>query len=146
MKASIEFANKIAKYPSSLLVPEKVLSQSRLIEKRFGGFRNFLKHAVVSKHWIYGLLPRLDEARILYQEKGQNLKKIGFRPYDGDWERFRLLAMKQRVSMTRLFILLVLYWDSDSGGVPTKPPVIVIKQSLATTNSFIYLRINRLII
>ena len=148
MKHIIQVANKISANSSSFLVPSIYRSNMRFLFKKYGNLRNFLRHATFHSHWIFALKPRDFTGKTLYQEKGQNLIKYNFRPYDKDWERFRLLAMTQRISMTRLFVLLLLYLDSiNMIGVPTQIPekIQLFQTIIPNTNNFL-IKIKRLLL
>ena len=146
MKHHVVISNRVSLYSSTVLVPKELLNEIKRIELKYRNLRNFLHWAVKSRHWLLGIKPRGKTGKILYQEKGQNLQRKDFRPFDGDWERFRLIAHTQRVSMTRLFMLLVLYWDGVIVGKPTVTQKITLFQSLVESNNYIYLKINRFIL
>jgi len=146
MKQSIHLREKLSKYPSTLLIPQKELKKLDSVIRKYGSARNFVHKAVLSKHWLLAIQARKESSMTLYQEKGQDLHRFDFRPYEKDWERFRMLAMNQRVSMTRLFVLLLVYWDGEVVGVPTDSQIIILNQRLFKHENQIFLRLNRLII
>jgi len=146
MKQLIHLQQRIAKTSSSILVPERLMKKMQKYLYKFGSLRNFLRHTTISRHWLFAAQARKDTGKILYQDKGQKLIRFDFRPFEDDWERFRLLAMNRRISMAMLFSILLAYFDDEGGGVPTTPQKILLLQSLIPYQGHTYIRLHRLII
>ena len=146
MKHEIKIKNRIARYSSTILLPSSGVHDLNRILIRFGTVRNFLHQIVMSEHWLFNIKPRETDGKTLYQKKGQALKRLDFRPYEEDWERFRLLAMMQKVSMSRLFIILLLFWDYESVEVPTIPPKKILMLSLESENNYINITLKRFLL
>ncbi|MCB1325668.1 MAG: DUF1564 family protein [Spirochaetales bacterium] len=61
-----------------------------------------------------GRLPVFPKFTAEYQEDGQDLQRINFRPAGQDWGEFKLIARGCSVSMCYLFVFLLLLEDELS--------------------------------
>ena len=89
------------------------------------------------------------EGKICYQPEYMKLHRKDFFPNLEDWEKFRTCANLQRISMTFLFVLILMDWggfESDGTGVPTISEKILLFQSLKIDEIFTYLKIKRLLL
>jgi len=147
MRNTIIITNKISSSPSTVLVPENLAVNLKFIKKRFGSVRIFLKTIVHSDISFFRIKARACSAKIYYQHKELDLLRYNFRPFDADWERFRLLAMTSRISMTKLFVYCLENWELfvQNSGVPTKPITITLKQPQYHTSHYTYLEILRIL-
>ena len=135
----------IAPFPSAALVPRHKLGSVKLIRRKFGNFRNFLNFAI--ENLKPSIIARNNSGKIFYQEKGLDLKRYPFRPFEKDWERLRMIAMANRISMTKLINLLIIAWENEnSGEVSTKPRKIIISQAISFYQNFTFIKIKRLLL
>jgi len=118
---------------SSLLIP---MGLKPVFDKQvlfFGGTSKLFTYVVNSQHPVFRACPKTGTGRTIYAPEGLNLQKINFKPNNEDWEKFRLIAQSLRISMSFLFVLVLLNWNeifANQNGVPAKPIKIAITTSL----------------
>jgi len=144
MTHQVVFQNRISIYPSTVLIPLALEKNLKYMRKKYGSIRGILRMAVSRNFRFYSRSPRNGTAKIKYQEKGQELIRLNFRPYDEDWEKFRMFAMEQRISITRLFSILLGNWKNDISGVPTDFNYFSRIVSLTINFQYSYLKFSRL--
>lgn len=120
---------------SSLMVPDNFMEILKKKLKKYKGIKLYL-HYLVRKydiHIINGLLPQYSNVTTKYQDKDQNLHKIGIRPLGSDWAEMQLLRSSLGMSMSAIFVYLL---KADSvefaktvseylvkAGIPTLPKI-----------------------
>lgn len=142
MKHKVCIANGKSPTPSTLLIPEKMLSLFFEKKKQYKEIANLFHFMVNTRHPVYKRRPQPLTGKISYQPEGMNLQRIDFFPNSEDWERFRTFSYLQRVSMTMLFVMLLLAWDKfevDRFIVPRIPDKNQLKISLTFHEIFTYL-------
>ena len=111
MKNRIILTNGQCIYDSTLLIPAHTKDFFDKKVKEFGGVCKLFKFMVNSRHPVMNYRPASDTGKTCYAPEGQDLQKVNFRPRNEDWERFRIIAHSQRISMTFLFVILLMSWD-----------------------------------
>lgn len=146
MKHNICILNGESLTPSTLLIPKALLPLFRQKERKFKSVRNLFHFVVNTGHSVYNRRPNPLTGKISYQPEGMNLQKINFFPNNEDWERFRTFSYLQRVSMTSLFVMLLVEWGKfeTSARVPMIPEKVKLILSLNITKIFTYLELQRL--
>lgn len=130
MKAQLTVNNNKTSV-STLLIPKNLLNKYNQKLRKYRTVRSVLKKLLGSCKSIQG---RALGIKTGYQPGG-DLVKVNFRPDERDWEMLRANACSLRISMTYLFVLLLMGDDSDgSDGVPTK--IIIITEKLKSSVSF----------
>ncbi|MCC6274332.1 MAG: DUF1564 family protein [Leptospiraceae bacterium] len=126
---------------SSLLIPKKFLDvyEKKTAELSRKDYFHIVLHRY--KELIFsGLHPQSKKPKTLYQDTGQNLVKINFKPSNEDWLEFGILASFLGISRTRLFnwflMLELAGWEKITemffdSGVPTNFSTIMGKNSLS---------------
>lgn len=123
---------------STLLIPKYLYVKFLTKISEHKGCREYFNHLL--NHCFTGSLEYHLQTRVRteYQFKGQNLQKYNFRPYDEDWLHLKLLANAMGISMTSLFVLMMIEEEEriDAGilfsknpRVHTKPIIISLKQT-----------------
>lgn len=77
----------------------------------------------------------------------QGLPCFNFFPNNEDWERFRAFSYAQRVSVTLLFVMLLVAWnnfENKKNRVPKFPDKIHVNLSLNIFEVFTYLELEHL--
>lgn len=147
MKHKVCIVNGKSSTPSTLLIPEKMLTLLSEKKSQFKDISSLFHFMVNSRHLVYKRRPRPLTGKISYQPVGMNLQRIDFFPDNEDWERFRLFSYLQRVSMTMLFVMLLLAWDKfevDRKRVPRIPEKNQLKISLTIYETFTYLELEHI--
>lgn len=147
MRHEICIASGISATPSTLLIPEGLLSFFLEKKHQFGGTASLFHFVVNTKHPFYKRRPKPLTGKISYQSEGMNLRRVDFFPNNEDWEKFRTFSYLQRVSMTLLFVMLLLGWDKFEFNFPIVPKIpekIHLKTSLTITETFTYLELEHL--
>ena len=114
--------DKIAEIPSTLLIPgiNYGFFSSRKKQLTTRGYLRFLMSRFGNKVNLRALSFKTE-----YQEKGQNLVKVKFRPWDEDWLRMKMIAASKGISMTLMFVIMMIWdemgeqGDEQNRGVPT---------------------------
>jgi len=135
MKNRIILTNGQGLYDSTLLIPVNNKDFFDKKVKKFGGVCKLFKFMVNSRHPVMNYRPAPSTGKTCYAPEGQDLQKVNFRPRNEDWERFRIIAHSQRISMTYLFWILLMSWDEFATGdsrVPALPDKIALLISLTT--------------
>ena len=145
MKLNIIITKIIAPYPSAVLVPLHKKHLVGLIRKRFGNLRNFLGFSIENLNPV--VIARKNTGKIFYQDKGLDLVRFDFRPFEKDWERLRMIAMSNRISMSKLIVLMILAWENESSvEVTTIPQKIIISQAVNFNQKATFILIKRLLL
>ena len=148
MKQNIRIFNGYSSITSStLLIPEFLLEKFQQKRKKFGSLKAMFHYIVNSKHPVFLRKTMSQEGKIVYQTSGLGLRRINFFPDINDWEKFRTYAGWQRVSMTFLFVLILMNWESfdkESFRVPSIPEKILLITSLTMDEPFTFLEIQHL--
>ncbi|HRG47869.1 MAG TPA: DUF1564 family protein [Leptospiraceae bacterium] len=118
---------------SSILIPEKYLSLFYTKAREHCGVRAYIVY-LLAKYRIHisnGLVPAYSNLTTKYQEKGQDLKKIGFRPNPADWAELKLYRVSFGMSISAFLIYLLIADSTDfaqtlsyflwSVGIPATP-------------------------
>ncbi|HMV41422.1 MAG TPA: DUF1564 family protein [Leptospiraceae bacterium] len=104
---------ELADFSSTILIPEKyfsIFNEKIILHK---GVRSYI-HYLLNKYQIYitnGLIPGYSNITTKYQEKGQNLHKISFRPKPENWAELKLYRISFGMSISA-FIVYLLIADS----------------------------------
>ncbi|HMV44536.1 MAG TPA: DUF1564 family protein, partial [Leptospiraceae bacterium] len=93
---------KLADFSSTLLIPEKYFSllQSKINQHK--GVRSYVAY-LLSKYQIFianGMIPGYSNVTTKYQDKGQNLDKVAFRPRPEDWAELKLYRVSFGMSIS----------------------------------------------
>ena len=139
MKHRIILNSGQALYDSTLLIPSHYKDFFYTQVRKFGGVCKLFKFMVNSKHPLLNLRPTTETGKTTYAPKGQNLQKVNFRPRNEDWERLRIIAYSRRISITFLFVLLLMDWgafETDESRVPVLPNKIALLISQTTNPAF----------
>ncbi|HMV42514.1 MAG TPA: DUF1564 family protein [Leptospiraceae bacterium] len=99
-----------SEFSSTLLIPEKYMSlfQKKIVLHK--GIRSYVAY-LLKKYKLYianGLVPGYSNVTTKYQEKGQNLHKIAFRPNPEDWAELKLYRVSFGMSISAFFVYLVI--------------------------------------
>lgn len=100
---------------SSILIPEKYLSLFYTKVREHRGVRAYIVY-LLSKYRIHisnGIVPAYSNLTTKYQEKGQALKKIGFRPNPADWAELKLYRVSFGMSISAFLIYLLIADSTD---------------------------------
>ena len=97
------------RWNSTILVPKILCSIYYKLEKRHGDTREILAYLLRKYQTDQTIIFRNNDiaACLSYQEKGLNLRRIHFRPYETDWIKLRLMAFSLNMSMCALFVMLL---------------------------------------
>lgn len=96
---------------STLLIPENLMPNFLFLVKNHGScnisvyLRNLLFMYRTLTH--SGLIPKPAKIKTEYQEEGQNLRRVGFRPSNADWIELGELALAFGKSRCWLFVYLL---------------------------------------
>ena len=142
MKTTLLCPDFIAESPSTLLIPGLL---HPFFLKRIDQFscRNYL-HILLGKYG-YKINKKTRSYKTEYQLEGLELKRENFRPWDDDWLRMKLIAGANGISMTMLFVIMMV-WDkieeegqdqilSSFCGAPTG---YIISEFIYDTKTFLY--------
>lgn len=150
MDQSIRILKGHSLYSSStLLIPDFLLKSFNEKKEKYGSIKALFQYVVSHKHRVYNKKSMSHEGKTCYQPENLQLHRKDFFPNLEDWEKFRTYANLQRISMTFLFVLILMDWkgfESDSMGVPSIPEKIQLFQSLIITEIFTYLEIKRILL
>lgn len=129
MKNKITLINGKCSSDSTLLIPAHHKDYFDKKVREFGSVCKLFKFIVNSRHPAMNLRPDPITGKTCYAPEGENLQRVNFRPRNEDWERFRIIAQSRRISMTFLFVILLLRWEEFFLG-DFRVPVIPNKISL----------------
>jgi len=120
---------------SSLMVPDHFVEMLKKKLKKYKGIKLYL-HYLIRKydiHIINGLIPQYSNVTTKYQDKDQNLHKLGIRPWGSDWAEMQILRSSLGISMSAIFVYLLKADSVDfaktvseflvKAGIPTLPKV-----------------------
>lgn len=135
--------------PSRLLIPDFLLEEYNLRVKQFGSLGKLFHFVVNNRHRLFSQKSFSERGRVTYQPSSGIFHKKDFFPSCDDWGKFRFLALSRRVSMTFLFVLLLLDWEGfemGKTGVPTKPSSITLLQTLTIRQIYTFLEIEHILL
>ncbi|HNK95667.1 MAG TPA: DUF1564 family protein [Leptospiraceae bacterium] len=97
-------------FSSTLLIPEKYsdLFQKKVIQHK--GTRAYINY-LLRKYQLFianGMIPGYSNVTTKYQEKGQNLQKIAFRPRPEDWAELKLYRVSFGMSISAFLVYLLI--------------------------------------
>ena len=94
---------------SSLMIPENFLPLLKKKIKKYKSIAGYLSYLLRSNkiHIVNGLIPSYNNVNTKYQEKDQNLKKVGIRAKGSDWGEMQLLRVSHGLSMSAIFVFLL---------------------------------------
>ncbi|HNK59505.1 MAG TPA: DUF1564 family protein, partial [Leptospiraceae bacterium] len=97
-------------FSSTLLIPERyfTLFQKKCLTN--GGVRGYIAY-LLSRYQIFfanGLIPGYANVTTKYQEKGQNLHKVAFRPNPEDWAELKLYRISFGMSISAFLVYLLI--------------------------------------
>jgi len=133
MRNRILLTNGQSLNDSTLLIPAHLRELFDRKVNVYGGVCKMFNFVVNSRHPILNIRPAPDTGKTCYSPSGQNLQRVNFRPRNEDWERFRIIANSRRVSMSFLFVMLLMNWEefeTCDSGVPALPTKIALLISL----------------
>ncbi|MCE9500741.1 MAG: DUF1564 domain-containing protein [Leptospira sp.] len=92
-----------------MIIPEELYVPFVIRAMSVGGAAKYLRRLLNEYRFINfsGDHPVAERAKILYQAKGLNLKRVSFRPRNEDWIELKLIAQAHGVSATRFFVILL---------------------------------------
>lgn len=134
---------------STLLIPDFLLKSFNEKKRKFGSTKILFQFVVNHRHRVYNKKSMSREGKTCYQPENLKLHRKDFYPNNEDWEKFRTYAHLQRISMTFLFVLILMDWEgftNQKTGVPILPEKIQLIQSLTITEIFTYLEIKHLLL
>ena len=134
--------------PSTLLIPDFLTDEFNKRKRQFGNIQSLFHFIVNRDHRIFRCISPAKRGRTKYQSIGMKLARRDFYPKSEDWEKFRLQAYLLKMSMTMLFVRLLMDWEGFEGGedgVPIQNQHITLSHSLIFTPTFTYLEIQRII-
>lgn len=99
-----------SEFSSTILIPDQY--HQLFWEKclAHGGVRQYIAY-LLSKYQLYianGLVPGYANLTTKYQEKGQNLHKIAFRPRPEDWAELKLYRVSFGMSISAFLVYLLI--------------------------------------
>ena len=100
---------RLIEVSSSLMIPKIYSEVLKKKLKKYKGFKLYL-HYLLRKydiHIVNGLIPNYSNVTTKYQEKDQELLKVGIRPWGSDWGELQLLRCSHGVSMSAIFVYLL---------------------------------------
>ena len=134
-KCVIERDMELIEISSSLMIPDHLINMLTKKLKKHNGIKLYL-HYLIQKydiHIVNGLIPQYSNVTTKYQDKDQNLRKIGIRPLGSDWAEMHILRSSLGMSMSAIFVYLL---KADSvefaktvteflvtAGIPTLPNI-----------------------
>ena len=101
---------EVAELSSTLLIPEKYIKLLQNKRVEYGGLRGYVAY-LLSKYKLHianGLIPGYSKLTTKYQEQGQNLQKIAFRPFPADWAELKLYRVAFGMSISAFFVYLLI--------------------------------------
>ncbi|HMV41915.1 MAG TPA: DUF1564 family protein, partial [Leptospiraceae bacterium] len=116
MQNKISFPNKnfnLEDFCSTLLIPERYIKVFVKKVNQHEGVREYVSY-LLAKYQIYivnGLIPGYSNVTTKYQEKGQNLQRVSFRPDATDWAELKIYRLTFGMSISA-FIVYLLIADS----------------------------------
>ena len=134
---------------STLLIPEYLWTFFVEKKRKMGGMNKLFQFILSGYHPVLFQKTMSRNGKICYQPERLGLRRVNFFPDNNDWEKFRLYAQQQRISMTFLFVLILMNWEDlkhESIGVPSHSVKISFLQSLNITEIFTYLEIQRFLL
>ncbi len=96
--------------PSTLLIPARLV---KLMKKRMGNKRLSMSQYVEFLLQTFGSRVGINNSKPVYslkrryQSKGQSMRRVSFRPRNGDWQQLGMLADALRVSRCYLVVLFI---------------------------------------
>ncbi|HMV42568.1 MAG TPA: DUF1564 family protein [Leptospiraceae bacterium] len=100
-------------FSSTLLIPSQhfLIFQEKIAKHK--GIRSYIAYLLVKYQLAIsnGMIPGYSKVTTKYQEKGQNLHKVAFRPRPQDWAELKLYRISFGMSISA-FIIYLLIADS----------------------------------
>ena len=134
---------------ATLLIPEFALSLFANLLRKHGNTKSILIYLLNKYHKTGSQFYRNNSvsSTILYQEKGLNLHRIDFRPWEESWMNLKILALSNNMSLCRFFVMLILLEaagaldvEESFGRVPPKFPQLSLTQTLTLYSIPYYIR------
>ncbi|HNG98693.1 MAG TPA: DUF1564 family protein, partial [Leptospiraceae bacterium] len=101
---------KYSEFSSTLLIPERYYEIFRRGCWQHGGTRGYVAY-LLYKYQLFianGLVPGYSKVTTKYQEKGQNLHKVAFRPRPEDWAELKLYRVSFGMSISAFLVYLLI--------------------------------------
>ena len=146
---------RLIEVSSSLMVPDHFIEMLKKKLKKYKGIKLYL-HYLIRKydiHIINGLIPQYSNVTTKYQDKDQNLHKIGVRPFGSDWAEMQLLRSSLGMSMSAIFVYLLKADSVDfaktvseylvKAGIPTLPKIDLFAELRLEGEKFFFSRVLR---
>jgi len=152
MNQIIKIPNIVSKTSSTLLIPRRLQKEVKKNIQAHKGLRRYFHFLANSISGAIGFAENLSSfGKITHQSAGLNLEKYHFRPFLRDWEIMRLFAASRRISITKLFVVLLLCQCYSKKYVKYKMKFkrykkIKLNQALIFKEDLIYIKIGKLII
>ncbi|HMV43608.1 MAG TPA: DUF1564 family protein [Leptospiraceae bacterium] len=100
----------LSEFSSTILIPERYLELFFSKAKKHTGVRNYIAY-LLSKYQLFianGLIPGCSNITTKYQDKGQNLQKVSFRPKPEDWAELKLYRVSFGMSISAFLVYLLI--------------------------------------
>lgn len=99
-----------SEFSSTLLIPEKFFTLFQTKISIHAGVRSYIGFLLMKYqlHIANGLIPGCSNVTTKYQEKGQNLQKIAFRPNPQDLAELKLYRISFGMSISAFFVYLLI--------------------------------------
>ncbi|HMV43103.1 MAG TPA: DUF1564 family protein [Leptospiraceae bacterium] len=100
----------LAEFSSTVLIPIQYFDLfSRKIQKH-KGIRSYIHYLLIKYklHIANGLVPSYSKVTTKYQEKGQELQKVAFRPKPEDWAELKLYRISFGMSISAFLVYLLI--------------------------------------
>ncbi|HMV44222.1 MAG TPA: DUF1564 family protein [Leptospiraceae bacterium] len=104
-----------SEFSSTILIPDQYFKYFQKKIYTHKGVRSYISY-LLSKYQIYitnGLVPSYSNVTTKYQDKGQNLHKIAFRPKPEDWAELKLYRLTFGMSISAFLVYLLIADSTD---------------------------------
>ena len=141
----IIFKVKSRTMTSTLLIPEQYVTLFNRKKSRFYGTGMYL-HYLLKKYGSNEHICKTGMSiRNRYQKNGQDLVRYNFRPFDEDWLNIKIISQSRSISITYLFIMMMLEESSGndgvvSGVVPTDTSKLILIQEYNRSDTIYFLK------
>ncbi len=99
----------LSDFSSTLLIPDPFFNLFQSKIKKHKGIHLYISY-LLKKYKLYianGLVPAYSNVTTKYQERGQNLHKIAFRPKPDDWAELKLYRISFGMSISAFLVYLL---------------------------------------